>query len=325
MLRTFLSYSLNDLNSDYVILGGDLGPRGEGVGDKESVEYHFGEMMKQKRWFLEQFCELLETFFPPTTKKTSGEEEKKKKTKKKKKQKLFIVLGNSDWQVNEAVLKERTMSNDLVKVCSGLGDVFVEDDCVEFVFTAVVVASNHRKKDFERKDVDGESVPEKNQNCGFISRFNDERNEFEVLRYAVNDACERPTIANTLAALQPKMLPSSSSSSMTKVWVNHGPPHETIGDLTHRNERVGSKALKKFIAEQQPDITLHGHIHESVREHARTTATHGNEAFTSRIKNTIVASSGNDFMSDFCHGIFFQTSDIEGTLQRFEIKVSNVP
>ena len=28
MLRDFFSYSLNELNCDYVILGGDLGPRG---------------------------------------------------------------------------------------------------------------------------------------------------------------------------------------------------------------------------------------------------------------------------------------------------------
>ena len=48
MLRDFFSYSLNELNCDYVILGGDLGPRGEGIGDKETVEYHYGEMMKQK-------------------------------------------------------------------------------------------------------------------------------------------------------------------------------------------------------------------------------------------------------------------------------------
>jgi Icc-related predicted phosphoesterase len=98
------------------------------------------------------------------------------------------------------------------------------------------------------------------------------------------------------------------------VWVNHGPPFDTIGDLTHRNERVGSKALRNFIAERMPDITLHGHIHESVKEH-------GNEAFTSRIKNTLVASSGNDFMNDVCHGIFFETNDIAGTVSRFEVKV----
>ena len=310
MLRDFFHYSVNDLDGDYIILGGDIGPRGESAGDKETVEYHQGEMMKQKRWFQEQFCELVEKYFPQ-----QGEEEKKKRKKK-----LFIVLGNSDWQVNEAVLKQKfsfPLENDSVKVCSGLGDVFVEDECLEFVFTALVVASNHRKKDWERKDVDAENVPEKNQRAGFISRYNEEREEYEVCveKYAgVNDACTRPTIAKTLAALQPKMAPLENSSCLTKVWVNHGPPFDTIGDLTHGNKRVGSKALRNFIAERMPDITLHGHIHESVKEH-------GNEAFTSRIKNTLVASSGNDFMSDVCHGIFFETNDIAGTVSRFEVKV----
>ena len=97
MLETFLSYSVNDLDGDYIILGGDIGPRGESAGDKETMEYHHGEMMKQKRWFQEQFCELVEKYFPHR-----GEEEKQKR-----KRKLFIVLGNSDWQVNEAVLKQK--------------------------------------------------------------------------------------------------------------------------------------------------------------------------------------------------------------------------
>jgi Icc-related predicted phosphoesterase len=111
MLETFLSYSVNDLDGDYIILGGDIGPRGESAGDKETVEYHHGEMMKQKRWFQEQFCELVEKYFPHR-----GEEEKQKR-----KRKLFIVLGNSDWQVNEAVLKQKfsfPLENDSVKVCS---------------------------------------------------------------------------------------------------------------------------------------------------------------------------------------------------------------
>jgi len=86
MLRAFFHYSVNDLDGDYIILGGDIGPRGESAGDKETVEYHQGEMMKQKRWFQEQFCELVEKYFPQ-----QGEEEKQKRKKK-----LFIVLGNSD-------------------------------------------------------------------------------------------------------------------------------------------------------------------------------------------------------------------------------------
>ena len=63
-----------------MILGGDLGPRGEGIGDKETVEYHYGEMMKQKRWFEEQFCDLVETFFP-----ASSIENKKEETKRRSK------------------------------------------------------------------------------------------------------------------------------------------------------------------------------------------------------------------------------------------------
>ena len=40
MLETFLSYSVNDLDGDYIILGGDIGPRGESAGDKELSLIH---------------------------------------------------------------------------------------------------------------------------------------------------------------------------------------------------------------------------------------------------------------------------------------------
>ena len=52
----FLFLFFKRVKLDYVILGGDLGPRGEGIGDKETVEYHYGEMMKQKRWFENSFA-----------------------------------------------------------------------------------------------------------------------------------------------------------------------------------------------------------------------------------------------------------------------------
>ena len=59
------------------------------------------------------------------------------------------------------------------------------------------------------------------------------------------------------------------------ILLAHAPPHESALDRAALDGRtidhvpldvhVGSIAVQRFIAERQPAITLHGHIHETVR------------------------------------------------------------
>jgi len=60
-------------------------------------------------------------------------------------------------------------SNARVMVMSGAGDVF-KDESVEILFTSLVIPSTHRKKDWERVDLNKErkSVKER-ERYGFIS------------------------------------------------------------------------------------------------------------------------------------------------------------
>lgn len=48
------------------------------------------------------------------------------------------------------------------------------------------------------------------------------------------------------------------------VYVMHSPPDSTSLDMLMRREHVGSIAIRLFIEERQPYLTLHGHIHETV-------------------------------------------------------------
>lgn len=48
----------------------------------------------------------------------------------------------------------------------------------------------------------------------------------------------------------------------TKVMVAHPPPFGTELDLTSSGTHAGSRAVKAFIKEHKPDLTLCGHIHE---------------------------------------------------------------
>ena len=49
------------------------------------------------------------------------------------------------------------------------------------------------------------------------------------------------------------------------VYVTHSPPHGTNCDQMHGKRSIGSLALRAFIQEHQPPLTLHGHVHESPR------------------------------------------------------------
>jgi len=47
------------------------------------------------------------------------------------------------------------------------------------------------------------------------------------------------------------------------IYVMHSPPLGTQLDLTQGRKHVGSGSITAFIQENQPPVTLHGHIHES--------------------------------------------------------------
>jgi len=46
------------------------------------------------------------------------------------------------------------------------------------------------------------------------------------------------------------------------ILVSHQPPYNTLCDLTHFRMHVGSKAIREFIDNTQPEICFTGHIHE---------------------------------------------------------------
>ena len=57
------------------------------------------------------------------------------------------------------------------------------------------------------------------------------------------------------------------------IFVSHAPPYKTLLDQSSINKykyeglkldkNLGSTSIRRFIENNQPDITLHGHIHES--------------------------------------------------------------
>jgi Icc-related predicted phosphoesterase len=86
----------------------------------------------------------------------------------------------------------------------------------------------------------------------------------------------------------------------------HSPPFNTSLDLTARGEHVGSRAIRDFILDKQPLVTLHGHIHESAK---------ASGSITEKLGSTLAVNPGS---SDYnlC-ALLFDTANPDGTLTRY--------
>ncbi|MDH3392930.1 MAG: metallophosphoesterase [Desulfobulbaceae bacterium] len=56
---------------------------------------------------------------------------------------------------------------------------------------------------------------------------------------------------------------SQTTKARHRIVVSHPPPFATKTDRLQNNSHVGSKTLRAFIEQQQPDLCLTGHIHEA--------------------------------------------------------------
>lgn len=106
-----------------------------------------------------------------------------------------------------------------------------------------------------------------------------------------------PTIAETLDAL------ATGSDPARTIYVCHSPPYSTALDRLRDGTPVGSRAIRSFIDQRQPPLTLHGHIHESPQVTGH---------YVERLGRTIAVNPGQD--AALLHAVVFETTDVAGTL-----------
>jgi len=104
-------------------------------------------------------------------------------------------------------------------------------------------------KDYERRD-DGPLPP-----FSFGMAYTSAGGEIQPTDAKVIAA--QPSIAEALVAL------AQRSDPQRTIYVCHTPPFDTPLDTMPRGRHVGSKALRTFIEQHAPPLTLHGHIHEA--------------------------------------------------------------
>jgi Icc-related predicted phosphoesterase len=113
----------------------------------------------------------------------------------------------------------------------------------------------HWAKDFERLDLPRQTTPFPN------GRVWDGGLGKTVPVDAVQFLAAQPSIQEDLARIEP----------MEHPWmlVAHAPPARVGLDRLQNGLDVGSQAVLDFIQQRQPDISLHGHVHEAPRMSGR--------------------------------------------------------
>lgn len=167
---------------------------------------------------------------------------------------IFVILGNDD---------PRILESNIRKAGAGGNWEYIHDRCVEWdswrVFGyAFVPPTPFRLKDWERYDVSRFVDP----GCTHPSEG--------VLTHSVPESeLTFFTIQSGLRELAADLVPDRS------IFLFHAPPYNTSLDRADLDDRfvdhapvdvhVGSIAVRRFIEEYQPRLTLHGHVHETVK------------------------------------------------------------
>jgi uncharacterized protein len=144
-------------------------------------------------------------------------------------------------------------------------------------------------KDYERRD-DGPLPP-----FSFDMAYTSWSGEIQPAH--AEELAALPSIAEALAALAERSDPQHT------IYVCHTPPFDTPLDAMPRGRHVGSKALRAFIEEHAPPLTLHGHIHESPEISGR---------YAVQLGATWSINPGHD--PKRFHAVTLDTDDLAGTI-----------
>ena len=222
-----------EISADSIIIGGDIAPK----------DLSFDSFIGEQRTFLEQrlpdLLSPLRDSLPDC--------------------RVFLMMSNDDCAANLDVLERGEPG--LYQIIHGKRIALTED--FDLVGYAYVPITPFGIKDWEKYDLS--SVPQgleeayaRRKSANYRLRgFKSAREGWEPFLFT--PASERhDSIQKDLEQELYRKNPEKT------VYVVHTPPEGTALDQVARGQHVGSMALRMFIEEEQPYLTLHGHIHETV-------------------------------------------------------------
>jgi len=94
------------------------------------------------------------------------------------------------------------------------------------------------------------------------------------------------------------------------IYIMHSPPFGTRLDFIQGGKSAGSRSIKAFIEENQPLLTLHGHLHESPELSGTYFDRMGETLSINPGQFTAAGGRGSEL-----HAVTFEMENIEGTLK----------
>ena len=256
---------------EIIALGGDLLP-------SFPPSKRYEDMLPNQKSFIDQF---LSPLFRKMTKTGSVEQ-------------IFVIPGN--WDLGYAYLFRKPMEGiiDLNQRSYRIRNGY------ELIGYPFVPPTPFRPKEFEKMD-DLEAPWPSQKNPSYIMPSGQTDQLISVDPYLY--LRQRETVREDL-----KRLPRPIDQKRA-IYIMHSPPFGTRLDLIQGGKSGGSRSIKAFIEENQPLLTLHGHIHESPELSG---------AYFDRIGGTLSINPGQftstGRTSSKLHAVTFEMEDIEGTV-----------
>lgn len=271
LYQELLSLAISS-SAEIIAIGGDLLP-------SFPPTKRYEEMIPNQKTFISNF---LSPFFKNMVETTSAKQ-------------VFLIPGN--WDLGYPLLFKDPMEGvfDLSQRSYQLKDGF------ELIGYPFVPPTPFRPKDYEKMD-DREAAWPPQKNPSYIRSSNQTGQLTSVDPYIYLRG--RETIQEDLNQLQKPLYQKRA------VYIMHSPPFGTRLDSIQGGKSAGSRSIKAFIEENQPLLTLHGHIHESPELSG---------AYFDRIGKTISINPGQFIWTSNgisrLHAVTFEIVNIEGTLK----------
>lgn len=199
--------------------------------------------------------------------------------------KIFYVPGNHDWEIAIDHLKKEIP----YAIC--LHNRMEILDGITLMGYGCVTDSEFWVKDFVRKDTKEESTYIKSK-YACLSKENG------ITCYDNND------YLMSRASIDEELLSLNIEYPLKTICIFHCPPFNTHLDMLFNYKPIGSRAIRKFLEDKKPIISLHGHIHESPYMSNR---------FYQIIGDTIAINPGQS--SHRFHAVIFDSTSPKKTLR----------
>lgn len=157
--------------------------------------------------------------------------------------KTFFIPGNIDWPGAIHLINKLPNEYDIREIHPN--GISLENNMILAGYPFVAPGPLHRK-DFELRDMKTDKptpIPD-----SYVT------NKIGTRKYIKTDYFDKKqSIEEDLQYIHPQC----------KILITHTPPLCEYLDLCYANKHIGSSAIRNKILELQPNLSLHGHVHES--------------------------------------------------------------